>query len=95
MTMQGEYTSVWDGGIEVISQVEVDLEEMRIVEFGERWLGEGSEDWKDVEDVEADLDVLEREVVYIPEVDKYYTACRTEELEWTEDEYGNGIVVYD
>lgn len=91
MTMQGEYTSIWDGDIEVISQVEVDLEEMRIVEFGERWLGGDSEGWED----EDEFEVLERETVYIPDLDLYYTACRTDEAEWAEDEYGNGIILYD
>ena len=90
MIARGEYSSVWDGGKTVTSEVWIDLDEMRITEFGERWMG-GTADENDDPD---EFEVLEEEFVFIPETDMTYIAVSTDELEWAEDRYGNGIIAY-
>lgn len=90
MAVQGEYTSVWDGGKEVISEVLVDLEDMRIVEWGERWLGGAADEY----DAPDEFETIEEEYVYIPDTNMTYTAIKEEEADWTEDVYGNGIILY-
>lgn len=96
--IEAEYISTWDdGATEVHSTVQVDMDEMEIIEFGDRWYV-GYEPMDD-----SELEVLDSEIVYVEDEDKEYTALPVDTYSQAEadgdldsyDECGNGIIVYD
>lgn len=88
--VDAKYVSIWDDGrTEVWSDVVVDFDEMRIVEWNDKWY-EGEQPVDD-----GDLDHLDEEKVITP-FGIEYTAVSEEYDGNLEDcdNYGNGAIVY-
>ena len=88
----GEFTSVWDDGVEIVCNCEVDLDRMEIIKMdGDRWLA-GNCDGYDLDTIDDVVENLLEEYVYIEDTGETYSAAADGEDVF--DEYGNGILVY-